>query len=73
MDTKKAINLSCVLYCLGCKIPFDDSCATNAFNDNFSVVENAQNSVADVSKKHMAIYFMNWEKPSLLALLNLTG
>ena len=43
--------------CLGCNIPFERSCHTKVFNDNFSVVQNDQNPAADLSKKYMAISF----------------
>ena len=43
--------------CLGCNLPHNGSCPTKVFNDNLSVVQNAQNSAADLSKKHVAISY----------------
>ena len=41
----------------GVKFPFNDSCPTKVSNDNFSVVQNAQNPAVDLSKKHVAISY----------------
>ena len=55
--TEEAMSLRYMLRCLGCNIPSDGSCPTKIFNDNLSVVLNAQNPAADLSKKHVAISF----------------
>ena len=55
--TEEALSLCYMLRCLGCNIPSDKVCPTKIFNDNFSVVQNAQNPAVDVSKKHVAISF----------------
>ena len=55
--TEEAMSLRYMLRCLGCNIPYDGSCPTKVFNDNFSVVQNSQNPAADLSKKHVAISF----------------
>ena len=55
--TEEAISLRYMLRCLGCNIPSDKTCPTKIFNDNFSVVQNAQNPAADLSKKHVAISY----------------
>ena len=38
-------------------MPHDDSCPTDVFGDNLSVIQNVQNPEADLSKKHVAISF----------------
>ena len=43
--------------CLGCNAPSDGSCPTRIFGENLSVILNAQNPAADLSKTHVAIYF----------------
>ena len=55
--TEEAISLRYMLRCLGCNIPNDGSSATRVFGDNLSVILNAQNPSADLSKKHVAISF----------------
>ena len=55
--TEEAMSLRYMLRCLGCNVPSDGSCPTKIFNDNLSVVLNAQNPAADLSKKHVAISF----------------
>ena len=55
--TEEAISLRYMLRCLGCNIPSDGTCPTNIFGDNLSVIQNAQNPEADLSKKHVAISF----------------
>ena len=44
-----------MLRCLGWNILSDKTCPTKISNDNFSVVQNAQNPADDLSKKHVAI------------------
>jgi len=55
--TEEAQSLRYMLRCLGCNIPADGSCPTKIFGDNLSVIQNAQNPAADLSKKHVAISF----------------
>ena len=55
--TEEAISLQYMLRCLGCNIPTHASSATRVFGDNLSVIQNAQNPSADLSKKHVAISF----------------
>ena len=55
--TEEAIGLRYMLRCLGCNVPSDGSCPTRIFGDNLSVILNAQNPAADLSKKHVAISF----------------
>ena len=55
--TEEAISLRYMLRCLGCNVPSDGSCPTRLFGDNLSVILNAQNPEADLSKKHVAISF----------------
>ena len=55
--TEEAIGLRYMLRCLGCNVPTDGSCPTKIFGDNLSVIQNAQNPAADLSKKHVAISF----------------
>ena len=55
--TEEAQNLRYMLRCLGCNVPSDGSCPTKIFGDNLSVILNAQNPAADLSKKHVAISF----------------
>ena len=55
--TEEAISLRYMLRCLGCNVPTDGSCPTKIFGDNLSVIQNAQNPAADLSKKHVAISF----------------
>ena len=57
MATKEDISLRYMLRSLYCKTPSDKSCPTKIFNDNYSVVKNAQNPAADFSKKNMAISY----------------
>ena len=54
--TEEAIALRYMLRCLGCNIPPGRS-PTKIFGDNFSVIQNAANPNADLSKKHVAISF----------------
>ena len=46
-----------MLRCLGCNIGGAGAIPTRIFGDNFSVIQNAQNPAADLSKKHVAISF----------------
>lgn len=55
--TEEAINIRYMLRCLGCNLPSDGSHPTQVFGDNLSVILNAQNPAADLSKKHVAISF----------------
>ena len=55
--TEEAISLRYMLRCLGCNVPTDGSCPTKIFGDNLSVIQNASNPAADLSKKHVAISF----------------
>ena len=55
--TEEAKSLRYMLRCLGCNVPNDGSCPTDVFGDNLSVILNAQNPAADLSKKHVAISF----------------
>ena len=55
--TEEAQSLRYMLRCLGCNIPCDGSSPTRIFGDNLSVILNAQNPAADLSKKHVAISF----------------
>ena len=55
--TEEAVSLRYMLRCLGCQLPADGSCPTDIFGDNLSVILNAQNPAADLSKKHVAISF----------------
>jgi len=50
--TEEAQSLRYMLRCLGCNIPSDGSCPTKIFGDNLSMIQNAQNPAADLSKKH---------------------
>ena len=52
--TEEATGLRYMLRCLGCNIPSDGTCPTRIFGDNLSVILNAQNPAADLSKKHVA-------------------
>ena len=42
---------------LGFNVPSDGTCPTCIFSDNLSVILNAQNPTADLSKNHVAILF----------------
>ena len=55
--TEEAISLRYMLRCLGCNIPTNGKCPTKIFGDNLSVILNAQNPSADLSKKHVAISY----------------
>jgi len=55
--TEEAISLRYMLRCLGTNLPADGSCPTKVFGDNLSVIQNAQNPAADLSKKHVAISY----------------
>jgi hypothetical protein len=55
--TEEAISLRYMLRCLGCNVPANGECPTRIFGDNLSVIQNAQNPAADISKKHVAISF----------------
>mmetsp|Transcript_30752 Transcript_30752/g.36558 ORF Transcript_30752/g.36558 Transcript_30752/m.36558 type:complete len:126 (-) Transcript_30752:187-564(-) len=55
--TEEASSLRYMLRCLGCNVPSDGSSPTRIFGDNLSVIQNAQNPAADLSKKHLAISF----------------
>jgi len=55
--TEEAQSLRYMLRCLGCNVPADGSCPTRVFGDNLSVIQNAQNPAADLSKKHVAISY----------------
>ena len=46
-----------MLRCLECNVPSDGSCSTRLFGDNLSVLLNDQDPAADLSKKHVVIYF----------------
>ena len=55
--TEEAISLRYMLRCLGCNLPADGNNPTRVFGDNLSVIQNAANPQADLSKKHVAISF----------------
>ena len=55
--TEETQNLRYMLRCLGCNVPSDGTCPTRVFGDNLSVILNAQNPAADLSKKHVSISF----------------
>ena len=55
--SEEAIGLRYMLRCLGCNVPSDGTCPTRIFGDNLSVILNAQNPAADLSKKACAISF----------------
>ena len=46
-----------MLRCLGCNVPSDGSRPTPRFGDNLSVIFNAQNTTADLSKRYVEISF----------------
>ena len=46
-----------MLHCLGNPLPNDGACPTNIFNDNFAVVNQANDADAELHKKHVAISF----------------
>ena len=54
---EEAIGLCYMILCLGCNVPTDRSYPTCIFGNNLSVILNAQNPAADLSKKHVAISF----------------
>ena len=55
--TEEAQSLRYMMRLLGYNVPSDGSCPTRIFGDNLSVILNAQNPAADLSKKYVAIYF----------------
>ena len=55
--TEEAISLRYMLRCLGVPIPNDGTCPTRIFGDNLSVIQNARNPQACLSKKHVALSF----------------
>ena len=46
-----------MLCCLGCNVPSDGSCPTRIFGNNLISILNSQNPAADLSNKHVAIFF----------------
>ena len=46
-----------MLRCLGCNVPADGTCPTKLFGDNFSVIQQAANPAADLSKKWVSLSF----------------
>ena len=46
-----------MLRCLRCNVPSDGTFPTLVLGDNLSVIFNAQKPAADLSKKHVSIYF----------------
>ena len=42
---------------LGCNVSSNRSCPTRIFGDNLSIILNAKNPAADLTKKHVAIAF----------------
>ena len=55
--TEEAQRLHYIMCCLGWNTPSDGTYPTRIFGDNLSVILNAQNPAADLSKKHVAISF----------------
>ena len=55
--TEEAQSLRYILRYLGCNVPSDWLWPTRIFGDNPSVILNAQNPAADLSKKYVAVYF----------------
>ena len=53
--TEEAQNLYYTLRCLGYNVPDSGSAPTHIFGDGLSVILNAQNPAADLSKKHVFI------------------
>ena len=62
-----------MLRCLGCNVPSDGSCPTDVFGDNLSVILNAQNPAANLSKKHVAISFHVVREAVAAAILHHIG
>ena len=70
---EEAQKLRYMLRCLGRNIPSDGTCPTRVFGDNLSIILNAQNPVADLSKGMYQFPFMLLERQLQLASLRHTG